>query len=735
MRYLRCSRPSRAFASSSALVLVLMTGLAVAGCTSGPAPASPAAAAADKQATAPPTPAVSPAMSATAGTPAGGFTVEAMLKLKRVSDPQLSPDGTRIAFVVTEVNQEANSRANHIWLVPTSGGAPKPLIASAKSDDTPRWAPDGKRLAFISTRDGASQVWIADVDAAGAVRATRKVTNIATEASGVRWAPDGKSVVFVSDVYPECPTLECNQKTLAEHETSKVKTRVLEGLLFRHWTSWKEGRFSHLFVALADGSQPPRDVTPVRADVPPFSLGGPDDYALAPDSKEIAFAQKTDAVEAVSTNSDLFVLDLTKPDAVARKITSNAGADSGPAYSLDGRYIAYRAQSRAGFESDRWQLMLFDRQTGQSRAAYDGWDHAVDSYAWTPDSRTLYLTAEDQGRVAVYRLDLADRTPRMLPIPGSAGDVQPSADGRSIAFSWSSANTPVELYRAGADGSGITPVARLNADAMSTFKLRPAESVWYQGSGATRVQAWIVKPADFREDRKYPLLFLVHGGPQGAWMDSWGYRWNPQVFANAGYVVFMPNPRGSTGFGQRFTDEISGDWGGKVFEDLMKGADYAESLPYVERGRTGAAGASFGGYMMDWFLGHTTRFRAIVTHAGVYNLASMYGVTEELWFPEWDLKGTPWTNPELYDRLSPHRYAKNFKTPTLVTHGELDFRVPIGEGLQLYTTLQRLGVPSKMLYFPDEGHWINKPGNSALWYHTFIQWMDRWVKGAAPTTD
>ncbi len=713
-------RASLFLALSSAAILV-------AGCSGNQAPPAQSAT---------PAPGTSPAVeSASRASGPRVFTVDEMLALKRASDPQLSPDGTRIAFVVTEVNQQANSRASHIWMVKTAGGAPVQLVASPKSDDTPRWSPDGKRLAFVSTREGGSQVWIADVNQAGVAGAPRKVTSLATEASGVRWAPDGKTLAFVSDVYPACDSLDCNKKTLDEHDASKVKARTFDGLLFRHWVSWKEGRFSHLFVVPADGSKPPRDLTPGNADVPPFSLGGPDDYAFSPDSKEIAFAQKTDPVEAISTNSDLFVLDLTNPQATAKKITANPASDGGPAYSPDGSSIAYRAQSRPGFESDRWQLMLYDRKTGQSRSVTPSFDTSVDSYTWTPDSKALYLTAEQEARVAVFRLDLAGGAPRALPVAGSAGDVQLTADGRTMVFSHSTASEPTEIYRASADGSNAGAITHVTTEATAPFNLRAAESVWYAGAGGTKIQAWIVKPADFREDRKYPLLFLVHGGPQGAWMDSWGYRWNPQVFANAGYVVFMPNPRGSTGFGQKFTDEISGDWGGKVYEDLMKGADYAEALPYVERGRTGAAGASFGGYMMDWFLGHTTRFKAIVTHAGVYNLASMYGVTEELWFPEWDLKGTPWSNPAMYDRLSPHRYAKNFKTPTLVTHGELDFRVPIGEGLQLFTTLQRLGVPSKMVYFPDEGHWINKPGNSALWYHTFIDWMDKWVKADGKTTN
>jgi dipeptidyl aminopeptidase/acylaminoacyl peptidase len=429
----------------------------------------------------------------------------------------------------------------------------------------------------------------------------------------------------------------------------------------------------------------------------------------------------------------MFVLDLATPGAKARKITTNPGADGGPAYSPDGRLVAYRAQKRPGFEADRWELMLFDRKTGTLRSATPSWDRSADGYAWAPDSTTVYLTAENQGRDDIFRLRLSGGDPLQILMMGSNADLQVSRDGKTLVFSQTSLMSPAEVFVGTSDGvdgqvvRGVTQITHTNP-ALAAFKLRHGESVTFEGAAGSKIQAWVVRPPDYVEGRKYPLLYLVHGGPQNSWHDGWTFRWNAQVFASAGYVVFMPNPHGSTGFGQTLTDEISGDWGGQVFDDLMKGADYAETLPYVDRTRTGAAGASFGGYMMNWFLGHTNRFKAIVSHAGVFNLTSMYGATEELWFPEWDLKGTPWTNPESYDKWSPHRYAKNFKTPTLVTHGELDFRVPIGEGLQLYTTLQRQGVPSKMLYFPDEGHWINKPANSELWYRTFIEWMDRWVK-------
>jgi dipeptidyl aminopeptidase/acylaminoacyl peptidase len=653
------------------------------------------------------------------------FTVEELLKLKRLSDPQLSPDGMRIAFVVTDVSLDQNTRNNDIWVVPAAGGAAAKLVATEKSEDRPRWSPDGRQLAFVSNRDGSSQIWI--IPASGGE--ARKLTAIATEASGITWSPDGKWIAFTSDVVAACADAGCNERELKARESSKVKAHLADGLMYRHWTAWKDGVVSHLFIAPVDGSAAPRDLTPGTTDVPPFSLGGPEDYAFSPDSKEITFSKKTDKVEAISTNSDIFTLDLTVPGARPRQITEGRGADGGPQYSPDGRYLSWRSQARAGFEADRWTLNLLDRGSGARRIVAPGWDRAVDSWTFTPDSKAAYVTAEEDAEGRVFLIDLAGGPPRLILKDGSNGDVQVAPDGKAIVFSRASLTAPAEVYRASADGSGVTRVTNVNTRFLAPFALRPGESVTFAGARGTPVQAWIVKPNSFREGVKYPLMYLVHGGPQGAWTDGWTYRWNAEVFASAGYVVFMPNPRGSTGFGQRFTDEISNDWGGKAFEDLMKGLDFAEKLPYVDATRKVAAGASYGGYMMNWFLGHTDRFKAIVSHAGVFNLTSMYGVTEELWFPEWDLAGTPWTNPEGYAKWSPHTYAKNFKTPTLVTHGEIDYRVPVGEGLQLFTTLQRQGVPSRLLVFPDEGHWISKPQNAALWYRTFLEWMGRWVKG------
>jgi dipeptidyl aminopeptidase/acylaminoacyl peptidase len=655
------------------------------------------------------------------------FTVEDMLKLKRLSDPQLSPDGTRIAYVQTDVDLAANKRTNQVVVMRIADGS----TAFERSGDRPRWSPDGKQLAFVCSGMGRYDEPQVCLTAFG--NSIRDVTNFPTGVSGATWSPDGKWMAFVSDVFPECSGNvvgdgPCNEALLKKRAAAKTKARVIDGLLFRHWVSWKDDRFSHLFIVPVDGSAPPRDLTPGKADVPPFSLGGPDDYAFSPDSNEIAFVKKTDRVEAISTNSDIFTIDLGSAGAAAKQVTTNAGADGGPQYSPDGKYLSWRVQEKAGFEADRWKLVLMDRKTGDRRIVAPGFDRQVDSWTFTPDSTAVYLAAEDEGQVRVYRAEFAGGAPKLILKDGSNGDVQVSPDGRTLVFTRVSLTAPTEIYKANADGTGVTPITKANTEFLAKFALRPGESVTFAGAGGTPVQAWIVKPNNFREGVKYPLLYLVHGGPQNAWNDSWTFRWNAQVFASAGYVVMMPNPRGSTGFGQTFTDEISGDWGGKVFEDLMKGVDFAEKLPYVDATRKGSAGGSFGGYMMNWFLGHTDRFKALVSHSGVFNTTSMYGVTEELWFPEWDLGGTPWSNPESYAKWSPHTYAKNFKTPTLVIHGELDFRVPIGEGFQLFTTLQRQGVPSRLLYFPDEGHWIGKPQNSALWYRTFIEWMDRWVK-------
>jgi dipeptidyl aminopeptidase/acylaminoacyl peptidase len=532
-------------------------------------------------------------------------------------------------------------------------------------------------------------------------------------------------------VYPDCADIPCNQKREKERESSPIKARVLDRLLFRHWNTWKDGKRSHLFIVPVEGGQP-KDLTPGDADVPPFSLGGPDDYAFSPDGREICFARTPERDEALSTNSDLFVVSVDG-SAPAKKLTTNPAADASPAYSPDGRFIAYRAQSRAGFESDRWQLMVWERASGHTRSLTPDFDRMVESFAWTPDSQGLYVIAGEEARQPIFKVDARGGPVRKLLDSHTNDDLQVTPDGRRLVFSHQSLSAPADIFAVNSDGSGLKQLTGVNRELLSQLDLQEPESVWFAGADGTRIQSWLIKPPRFDPAKKYPLLLAIHGGPQGVWGDAMSYRWNGQVFAANGYVVLMPNPRGSTTFGQKFLDEIREDWGGRVYEDLMKAVDHAVTLGYVDPNRLAAAGGSFGGYMVNWIAGKTGRFKCFVSHAGVFNLTSMYGVTEELWFPEWEFAGTPWTNRATYEKWSPHNLAENFKTPTLVIHGELDFRVPISEGFQLFTALQRLGVPSKMLYFPDEGHWILKPANSQLWYKTFSDWLDKYLTNSPRT--
>jgi len=664
------------------------------------------------------------------------FDVTAMLQLQRIGDPQLSPDGKTLAFAVSVPDVHNNKSLHSIWSVPVDASAPARKLADLA--DRPRWSPDGKRIFYVSTAGDASQIWSMNPDGSGVTQVTR----LSTEADNEIVSPDGKYLLVTSEVFPDCTNVlsqqiglfsststkfddACNQQRLDAEKQSKVKARLITGLLYRHWTTWEGARRSHLLsISLADGKI--ADLSPGTKEVPPFSLGGPDDYAISPDSTEVTFSMNNDDVPAAGTNNDLFVVPIRGGEAT--RITTNPGADNSPQYSPDGKYLAYRSQARGGYESDKWRLMVLERATGKLTSPTDAIDRAVNSFIWSPDSKRLFFTVEDRGHQAIQFIAVEGGGARIA-ITGNntLDDMQFTADGKTIVFTRQSGDTPTEICKASSSGGAAVPLTHLNDALLAQYQLTSLEDFWVTGAENTQVQSFLVKPPNFDPARKYPVLMLIHGGPQGEWGESWTYRWNAQIFAAAGYVVVMPNPRGSIGYGQKFTDDINQDWGGKPFDDIMAVTDYVAKLAYVDPDRMAAAGGSYGGYMIDWMLGHTDRFKAFVTHAGVYDLREEAQSTEELWFPLWEFGGMPWDNQEVYDKWSPSHFVKDFKTPTLVITGELDFRIPYTQGLELYTALQMRKVPSELLEFPDEGHWVLKPQNSELWYKTFLTWVDNWT--------
>jgi dipeptidyl aminopeptidase/acylaminoacyl peptidase len=659
--------------------------------------------------------------------------IEDLFRAQRLSDPQISPDGKWVAYTATVVDRSENRTDSDIWIVSVDGGKPKRLTNSPKQDRHARWSPDGKWIVFESNRGGDFQVYLIAADGGEAI----KLTSISTEAQQPVWSPNGKQIAFVSAVFPEFSDKSfgesdaANKKKLDEREKSKVKAHIATELLFRHWDTWVEGKRQHLFVVpvkdgAANGS--PRDVTPGDRDAVPtsttFSAG--DEFDFSPDGRFLAYTATPEPTreDAWSTNHDIYEVNLETGE--RRQITTNPAADGLPRYSRDGKYLAYRAQSRPGFESDRWQLMLFDRAAATRRSLTPDFDSWVEYFAWAPDGQTIYFEAEQNATKPIWSVPVSGDGVKKVYDTAVNGEVAVAPDNDTLVFAHQSFERPVELCRVPKNGGDAKFLTHANDELFASMEMEEPASVRFEGARGAHVQMWIIKPPHFDSGKKYPLVFWVHGGPQGAFTDAWSFRWNPQLWAAQGYVLALPNPRGSTGFGQQFLDEVSHDWGGAVFTDLMNGLAYLEKQPSIDSSRMAAAGASFGGYMMNWFQGHTDKFKTLVTHCGVYNFWNMYGATEEIWFDEWE-HGIPWKTAN-FDRFSPHRFAANFKTPNLVIHNELDFRVPFSEGLNLFTTLQRKGVPSKLLSFPDEGHWVLKPQNSELWHKTVFDWLEQYLR-------
>lgn len=648
------------------------------------------------------------------------FNADALLKIQRIGDPQLSPDGRTVAFGVSTPDLTANKNVKSIWVILTAGGTPRKLMDAA---ERPRWAPDGKRIFYTGTQSGTSQIWSINPDGSD----PKQVTHLSTEAAGQIVSPDGKYLVVTSDVYPDCGADDaCNQKQLDANKNRTTDARLIKSLLYRHWNIWTGDRVTHLLsIALEDGKTV--DLSPGNRVTPPFSLGGPDDYAISPDSAEVAFAQNADPIPAGGTNNEIYIEPITGGTPV--KVSTSPGADNSPAYSPDGKSLAWRTQERAGYESDRWRIAVMDRAFKQVTVITDQIDRQVNGFLWSPDSRSIFFTAVDRGLQAIQLIPATGGGGRLI-VSGHAtfDNMQISADNRTIVFTRESGSSPSEIWRGTSSGGQAVPLTHLNDGLLGQYQFTDLEEMSTLSADNTPIQSFIVKPPNFNAAQRYPVIMLIHGGPQGEWGESWTYRWNAQVFAGAGYVVVMPNPRGSVGYGQKFTDDINQDWGGKPYTDIMAVTDAVSKLPYVDANRMTAAGGSYGGYMINWILGHTGRFKALITHDGVYDLRAEAESTEELWFPMWEFGGMPMDKPDVYDKWSPSQYVKDFHTPTLVIHGELDYRIPYSQALQLFTELQLQKVPSEILLFPDEGHWVLKPRNSSLWYKTFLDWIGNWTK-------
>ncbi|MGE0352351.1 MAG: prolyl oligopeptidase family serine peptidase [Gemmatimonadales bacterium] len=641
------------------------------------------------------------------------LTIGGFLALKTVSDPQISPDGSRVAYTVTTASLEADRNVSRVFVTDLDRNITQEIPGGGGSDRSPRWDPEGKAVLFVSTRDTTPQIWRFQVDSGTMLR----LTNLDRSLGDFVLSPNGKELVFTADVpWP------AQQEVDLRSAPWPTSARIWTDLFYRHWNEWRAGTRQHVFrLVLATGET--TNLTPFDRDVPTLALGGADLAYSAPGT-ELAVVYNPDPSVATSTNNDIFVM---SPDGTGRQpVTSNPANDHSPAYSFDSRYLAYLAMSVPGFEADRQQIWLYERATGRRTSLTPDWDLSVTAIAWTRDSRAIIAQVEERGEVVLYRIDVPGGRRQRILGGGVNSDVRTAARADRMVFLRQTAARPPEVYVAGTDGSDPRQVSAVNSQALEGLALTAAEPFAYVGALDDSVHGWIIRPPGFDPARQYPVIYLIHGGPQGAWLNSWHPRWNYAMFAARGYVVAAVNFHGSTGYGQTFTNSISRHWGDYPYDDLMKGVDYLASLPYVDSTRIAAAGASYGGYMIYWMAGHTNRFRTLVAHDGIFNVMSMVGTTEELWFPIHEFGGSQLAIAAraIMEKWSPANYASNWTTPMLIIHGQDDYRVDLSEGLQAFTALRLRGIPGKFLYFPDEGHFVLKPRNRRLWWGTVLDWID-----------
>ncbi|MEO6191822.1 MAG: S9 family peptidase [Thermoanaerobaculia bacterium] len=657
------------------------------------------------------------------------FNVHDLVTMQRISDPQPSPQGDRIAFVLRSTDLDANRGRTDLWIVNADGGGLARLTTDPASDDTPRWAPDGKSLYFLSSRSKSSQIWKLPVSG-DIVGDPVQVTHLPLDVANLTLSPDGSRLAFSLEVYVDCPTVACTQERLDQKEKSSGQLFQGDAGFFRHWDVWSSGLRNHVFTLPASGEGDPVDLSRgMNADAPSRPFGGSEELAFSPDGRTVVFTARLGGREEPwSTNFDLYSVPADGSQAPRNLTQANLAWDTQPVFSPDGKTLAYFAMSRAGFEADRFRIRLRDLATGHERVLAEAWDRSPAGVFFSADGRTLYASAEDVGQTPLFAIDVATGKVSKLVAQGHVRE--PKLAGDRIVYGLDTLISPVELYTVGRDGSGVSQLTHVNQEALAAIRMGEPEQFSFKGANGDTVWGWVTKPVGFQAGKKYPLAFLIHGGPQSSFSNEFHYRWNPQPYAGAGYAVVTIDFHGSTGYGQAFTDAITKDWGGKPLVDLQKGLAAAlQRYPWIDGTRACALGASYGGFMINWIQGNwPNAFKCLVDHDGTFDQRMMYYSTEELWFPEWEMGGTYWQHPELYEKNNPVNFVDRWKTPMLVVHSALDYRIPVTQGIAAFNVLQRKGIASQFLYFPDENHWVLKPANSILWHDTVLAWLDRWLQ-------
>ena len=661
-----------------------------------------------------------------------GFAVEDLVRLERVGSPALSPDASRVVYTVRSTNMEKNRGNTQLWMIDLRAAKPTPvrLTSSDASSSDPEWSHSGDAIYFLSARSGSQQVWRLPL---GGGEATR-VTDLPLDVDNFRLSPAGDRIALSMGVFRDCADLACSKTRLDAMAKDKASGKVYDRLFVRHWDTWADGRNAVLYSAPIDSSgrvsaAPVSLSGSLDGDVPSKPFGDRDEYNFSPDGKAIVFSLRTAGkTEAWSTNFDLFQVPAAGGAAPRNLTPENPAWDAKPSFSPDGKTLAYLAMRKPGFEADRFQLVFMDVATGKKRQVAEKWDRSIADYQWTPDGKTILATADDVGNHRLFSIDAASGKVSALTGKGyvSGFDVA----GKLLVTAQASLGSPAQLFRSRLGDDKAVQITDLNTEALKDVKFGEYEQFSFTGANGETVYGHVMKPWNATPGGKYPIAFLVHGGPQGSFGNSWSYRWNPQTYAGAGYASVFIDFHGSTGYGQAFTDSISGDWGGKPLEDLKLGlAAAVKKFPWLDRERSCALGASYGGYMMNWIAGNwNDGFKCLVNHDGVFDTRGMAYATEELWFTEWENGGTYYDKPAEYEKFNPVLFVKNWKTPMLVVQGDLDFRIPTSQGLGTFSALQRQGIESKLIVFPDENHWVLKPANSVQWHNTVKNWLDSHIK-------